>query len=210
MTKRTSALISPRSSQDAGTTCAPPKAQQALALLSEEPGFDLVLTDYRMAEMNGYEILQRVKARDPDIPVILMTAYATVENAVAAMKAGAYDYLTKPFSLDQVQHAVERGLETRRLWTENRELRETVEDRPFLQSRSPAMRHLLQNAERVASSEAAILITGESGTGKNVLARQIHRWSPRRERPLVVINCTTLSEQLRTVRSCQGRLHRRH
>jgi NtrC-family two-component system response regulator AlgB len=170
--------------------------QQALALLSEEPGFDLVLTDYRMAEMNGYDLLQRVNATDPDIPVILMTAYATVENAVAAMKAGAYDYLTKPFSLDQVQHAVERALETRRLRTENRELRETVEDRPFLESRSLAMRRLLQDAERVANSEAAILITGESGTGKNVLARQVHRWSPRRERPFVVINCTTLSEQL--------------
>jgi NtrC-family two-component system response regulator AlgB len=169
---------------------------QALTLLSEEPGFDLVLTDYRMAEMNGYELLQRIKARDPDIPVILMTAYATVDNAVAAIKAGAYDYLTKPFSLDQVQHAVERALETRRLRSENRELRETVEDRPFLQSRSPAMRRLLHDAERVASSEAAILITGESGTGKNVLARQIHRWSPRQERPFVVINCTTLSEHL--------------
>jgi len=169
---------------------------QALTLLSEDPGFDLVLTDYLMAEMNGYELLQRVKAQDPDIPVILMTAYATVENAVATMKAGAYDYLTKPFSLDQVQHAIERALETRRLRTENRELRETVEDRPFLQSCSLAMRRLLRDAERVANSEAAILITGESGTGKNVLARQIHRWSPRGSKPFVVINCTTLSEQL--------------
>src|ERR1022692_3443594 len=112
-----------------------------------------------------------------------MTAYATVDNAVAAIKAGAYDYLTKPFSLDQVQHAVERALETRRLRSENRELRETVEDRPFLQSRSPAMGRLLQDAERVAGSEATILITGESGTGKNVIARQIHWWSPRRARP---------------------------
>jgi NtrC-family two-component system response regulator AlgB len=170
--------------------------QQALTLLAEQSGFDLVLTDYRMAQMNGYELLQRVKARDAESLVILMTAYATVENAVAAMKAGAYDYLAKPFSLDQVQHAVERALETRRLRNENRELRETVEDRPFLQSRSPLMRRLFYDAERVATSEAAILITGESGTGKNVLARQIHRWSPRRDRPFVVINCTTLSEHL--------------
>ncbi len=169
---------------------------QALAYLSEAPGFDLVLTDYRMAEMNGYELLQRIRVRDSDIPVILMTAYATVENAVAAMKAGAYDYLTKPFSLDRVQHVVERALDTRRLRTENRDLRDTVEDRPLLQSRSPAMCRLLQDAERVANSEAAILLTGESGTGKNVLARQIHRWSPRRDKPFVVINCTTLSEQL--------------
>src|ERR1700731_4619404 len=170
--------------------------QQALARFSEEDGFDLVLTDYRMAEMNGCELLGHIKDRDLDVLVVLMTAYATVENAVATMKAGAYDYLTKPFSLDQVQHAVERALETRRLRTENRALRDTVEDRPFLQSRTPAMRRLLHDAERVASSEAAILLTGESGTGKNVLARQIHRWSPRRKFPFVTVNCTTLSEHL--------------
>jgi len=170
--------------------------QQALALLSEEDGFDLVLTDYRMAEMSGYELLRHVRGRDPDLMVILMTAYATVEGAVAAMKAGAYDYLTKPFSLDQVEHAVERALETRRLRSEVRGLRDTLDEGPFLESRSPAMRRLFEDAERVAASEATILLTGESGTGKNVLARQIHLWSPRREKAFVVINCTTLSEQL--------------
>ncbi len=148
--------------------------QQALAL-STEGGLDLVLTDYRMAEMNGYELLRHIKDRDPGIMVILMTAYATVENAVAVMKAGAYDYLTKPFTLDQVEHAVERALETRRLRDEVRGLRDTLEERPFLESRSPVMQRLLRDAERVAGSEAAILLTGESGTGKNVLARQIHR-----------------------------------
>lgn len=169
---------------------------QALALFSGEDGFDLVLTDYRMAEMNGYELLRLVKDRDPDVMVILMTAYATVESAVAAMKADAYDYLTKPFSLDQVEHAVEKALETRRLRGEVRGLRDTLEERPFLESRSAVMQRLLQDAKRVATSEAAILLTGESGTGKNVLARQIHRWSRRREKTFVVINCTTLSEQL--------------
>jgi two-component system, NtrC family, response regulator AlgB len=169
---------------------------QALELFSGEDGFDLVLTDYRMAEMNGYELLQHIRDRDPDVMVILMTAYATVESAVAAMKAGAYDYLTKPFSLDQVEHAVEKALETRRLRGEVRGLRDTLEERPFLESRSPAMQRLFQDAKRVAASEAAILLTGESGTGKNVLARQIHRWSLRREKAFVVINCTTLSEQL--------------
>lgn len=169
--------------------------QQALAFLTEG-GLDLVLTDYRMAEMNGYELLRHIKERDPGIMVILMTAYATVENAVAAMKAGAYDYLTKPFTLDQVEHAVERALETRRLRDEVRGLRDTLEERPFLESRSPVMQRLLRDAERVAGSEAAILLTGESGTGKNLLARQIHRWSLRREGVFVVVNCTTLSEQL--------------
>jgi two-component system, NtrC family, response regulator AlgB len=169
--------------------------QQALALMAESD-LDIVLTDCRMAEMNGYELLQHIKNRDPDIMVILMTAYATVENAVGAMKAGAYDYLTKPFTLDQIEHSVERALETRRLRDEVRGLRDTLEERPFLESRSAVMQRLLRDAERVAQSEAAILLTGESGTGKNVLARQIHRWSPRREGAFVVVNCTTLSEQL--------------
>jgi two-component system, NtrC family, response regulator AlgB len=170
--------------------------QQALALFRQKDAFDLVLTDYRMAEMNGYELLKHIKDRDPEALVILMTAYATVENAVTAMRAGAYDYLTKPFSLDQVEHAVERALETRRLRSEVHGLRDTLEERPFLESRSPVMQRLLHDAERIAASEASILLSGESGTGKNVLARQVHRWSPRREKPFVVINCTTLSEEL--------------
>jgi len=149
-----------------------------------------------MAEMNGHELLKHIKERNPHVMVVLMTAYATVESAVAAMKGGAYDYLTKPFSLDQVEHAIERALETQRLRNEVRGLRDTLEERPFLDSRSPLMRRLLRDAERVAASDAAILLTGESGTGKNVLAHQIHRWSPRREKAFVAINCTTLSEQL--------------
>jgi NtrC-family two-component system response regulator AlgB len=170
--------------------------EEALELFTQEEGFALVLTDYRMAEMNGYELLQRIKTRKPTALVILMTAYATVESAVAAIKAGAYDYLTKPFSLDQVEHVVDRALETQRLRREVRGLRDTLEERPFLESRSPVMQRLLHDAERVALSEAAILLTGESGTGKNVLARQIHQWSPRRDKAFVIINCTTLSEQL--------------
>jgi len=170
--------------------------QQALALIGGEQHFDLMLTDYRMAEISGVELLEKAKRRDPELVVILMTAYATVENAVAAMKAGAYDYLTKPFSLDQVQHVVERALEVQRLRAENRVLRDAVEEAPLLESKSSVMRHLLETAERVAASDATILLMGESGTGKNVLARQIHQWSRRAEKPFVVVNCTTLSEHL--------------
>ncbi len=169
---------------------------QALALLSIDSSFDLVLTDYRMAEMNGLDLLQKARRETPNIAVILMTAYATVENAVAAMKAGAYDYLTKPFTLDQVEHVVDRALEAHRLRAENRVLRDSIEERPLVDSHSPVMRQLLETARRVAASEATILLMGESGTGKNVLARQIHRWSPRSEKPFVVVNCTTLSEPL--------------
>jgi two-component system, NtrC family, response regulator AlgB len=170
--------------------------REALELITRKDAFDLVLTDYRMAEMNGYELLKLIRQRDPEALVVLMTAYANVESAVAAIKAGAYDYLSKPFSLDQVEHAVERALETRRLRSEVQELRETLEERPFLNSRSPVMQRLLHDAERVAVSDAAILLTGESGTGKNVLARQMHRWSTRSEQTFVVVNCTTLSEEL--------------
>jgi NtrC-family two-component system response regulator AlgB len=170
--------------------------QRALALLSAEDRFDLVLTDYRMAEMNGLELLHDLKRRDPDALVVLMTAYATVQNAVAAMRAGAYDYLTKPFSLDQIQHVVERALEVHHLRSENQALRNTVEELPFLDSKSAVMDRLLETAQRVAASEATIMLIGESGSGKNVLARQIHRWSARRDQPFVVVNCTTLSEEL--------------
>src|SRR5262249_34678664 len=107
-----------------------------------------------------------------------------------------YDYLTKPFSLDQVEHAIERALDTRHLRAEVRGLRDTLEERPLLESRSPIMQRLLHDADTVALSEATILLIGESGTAKNVLARQIHRSSPRAENAFVTINCTTLSEQL--------------
>ncbi|HXN86408.1 MAG TPA: sigma-54 dependent transcriptional regulator [Candidatus Binataceae bacterium] len=168
---------------------------QAVALLAESR-FDLVLTDFRMAEMNGLELLKEVKRISPDSLVILMTAYATVENAVAAMKAGAYDYLTKPFTLEQIQLIVERAIYLQGLQAENRALRDAMDELPLLESRSPAMIRLMETARQAAASDATILLTGESGTGKNVIARQIHRWSQRHDRMFVVVNCTTLSEEL--------------
>jgi two-component system, NtrC family, response regulator AlgB len=170
--------------------------KQALDLLSGGGPVDLVLTDYKLAELNGLELLQQIKRQAPETPVILMTAYGTIENAVAAMKAGAYDYLAKPFSLEQIQHVVERALEILKLRAENRVLRDTLEERPLLDSHSNAMRRLLDTSRQAARSEATILLAGESGTGKNVLARQIHHWSPRSGNPFVVVNCTTLSEHL--------------
>jgi NtrC-family two-component system response regulator AlgB len=170
--------------------------EQALALLANDGSFDLVLTDYRMAEHNGLELLQQLKRQAPETPVILMTAYATIVNAVAAMKAGAYYYLVNPFSLEQSQCVVEQALEFQKLHAENRAPRDTLEERPLLESQSRAMRRFLEMARQAARSKAAILLTGESGTGKNVLARQMHHWSSRSQRPFVVINCTTLSEHL--------------
>lgn len=170
-------------------------AAEALRIVAQER-IDLVLTDFRMAEMNGLELLKAVKHRRAESLVILMTAYGTVENAVAVMKAGAYDYLTKPFSLEQIQHAVERALQLQDLQAENSALHAVIDDSVMLESRSPTMVALLDTARQAAASDATLLLAGESGTGKNLLARQIHRWSPRRDNPFVVVNCTTLSDEL--------------
>ncbi|MGO9455285.1 MAG: sigma-54-dependent transcriptional regulator [Candidatus Binataceae bacterium] len=162
---------------------------EALSLQSRGRGFDLILTDYRMAEMNGLELLREAKRRDPNVAVILMTAYANVQNAVSAIKAGAYDYLAKPFSLDQLDHVVERALELQILRAENRRLRDTFERRPFLEFHNPSMKRLLRSAQQLATSDIPILLVGETCTGKKWLAQQIHRWSNRRENPCVSVDC---------------------
>jgi NtrC-family two-component system response regulator AlgB len=125
-----------------------------------------------------------------------MTAYATVAGAVEAMRAGAYDYIVKPFTLDEIALLLGRVLEVQDLRRQNRLLREAAGSTPLLESASPAMRRAFETARRVATSDATVLLTGESGTGKNVLAAAIHDWSPRRERPFVTIACTTLAEHL--------------
>ncbi len=170
--------------------------REALAVLAREGEMDLVLSDWRMAEMNGLELLKEIKSRCPATLVMLMTAYGTIQNAVAAMRAGAYDYVTKPFSLEEIELAVERALEVRELRAENRSLKNSINGVPMLESANAQFRAVTETAYAAASSDATILLTGESGTGKNVLARQIHEWSPRRARPFVTVNCTTLSEHL--------------
>src|ERR1700689_4203365 len=170
--------------------------REALELVERDGAFDLVLSDWQMAEMNGLELLNEIKAKFPATIVILMTAYGTIQNAVAAMKGGAYDYVTKPFSLDQIQHAVVRALEIKELRTENRVLRNSIDGVPLLTTGNPGFRSLIEISHAAAASDATILLTGESGTGKNVLAQQIHKWSSRHDRPFVIVNCTTLSESL--------------
>jgi NtrC-family two-component system response regulator AlgB len=170
--------------------------ESALATLDAAPDVGLIVTHFRMAPMGGLELVEQVRRRFPDVLVIPMTADATVESAVAVMKAGAYDYLTEPLSSDQVRRVVERALEVRRLRAENRLLREAALDVLLAESRSPAMQKLMRTARQAASSEATIVVLGESGAGKNVLAREIHEWSRRRERSFVVVSCTTLSDQL--------------
>jgi two-component system, NtrC family, response regulator AlgB len=172
--------------EDAGT---------ALQLLDRvEP--DVVFSDIRMAGMTGVELLREIRRRRPEAVVVLMTAYATVRGAVEAMREGAYDYLVKPFDLDEVGLLLERVLEVRALRRENRELRRAVEAPALLESANATMRRVLQTARQAAPSDATILLTGESGTGKNVLASAIHGWSSRAAGPFVVVSCTTLSEHL--------------
>jgi DNA-binding NtrC family response regulator len=168
---------------------------EALAALGRR-SFDVVISDVRMAGTDGIALLRETKRLAPDTTVILMTAYATVAQAVEAMRAGAYDYLVKPFSLDEVKIRLERVIEVQSLRNENERLRSAVEGRVVVDSASPAMRQALATARRAAESDVTMLLTGESGTGKTVMARQIHAWSPRRDGPFVTIACTTLAEHL--------------
>jgi NtrC-family two-component system response regulator AlgB len=170
-------------------------AEEGIAAVRRR-AFDLVLSDIRMTGADGIALLGEVLRERPDTCVVLMTAYATVPQAVEAMRAGAYDYLVKPFSLDQIGVLVARALELQSLRRENRRLKNAVEPPVLLDSESAAMQRALDTARQVATTDATVLLTGESGTGKTVLARQIHGWSTRRDGPFATISCTTLSEHL--------------
>jgi len=161
--------------------------------------FDLVLMDIRMVGVSGIEALEEIRNFNPAIPVILMTAYASVETAVEALKKGAYDYLTKPLDFDELKLAMARAMEHSRLKEENRLLRESLGkhfDRGNIIGRSEAMVRLLETVAQVAPSEATVLITGESGTGKEMIAGAIHFNSARREGLFVKINCAAITETL--------------
>jgi len=159
--------------------------------------YDLVLTDIKMPEMDGLQLLAELKDYEPSLPIIVMTAYGTVENAVQALRSGAYDYIAKPFETDEIKLAVAKVLERERLLAENRYLHEELEGRydfSGIVGGSPAMQQVYEMASSVAASNANVLISGESGTGKELLARSIHYSSPRKDKPFVVLNCAALSE----------------
>jgi DNA-binding NtrC family response regulator len=169
-------------------------APEALALV-ERHDLDVVLSDVRMTGMNGLALLTEVRRRRPEAVVVLMTAYATIPGAVEAMRAGAYDYLAKPFALDEVGLLLDRVLEVQQLRRENRVLRDATPS-VRLESANARMQRVLDTARQAAASDVTVLLTGESGTGKNVLAAAIHRWSARATGPFVAIGCTTLAEHL--------------
>ena len=173
--------------------------EQAVAAVREGT-FDLLLLDYKMPGMNGLEVLKEVKQINPDIDVIMMTAFGTIETAVRAMKAGAADYITKPVDLDELLLHLNRLSERRVLLRENEILRQELRDKGVtadqIISRSTEMEHLVNMAGRIASSRATILIQGESGTGKELLARLVHQLSPRSDRPMIAVNCGAIPETL--------------
>lgn len=160
---------------------------------------DILLTDLRMDGMSGLDLLGKAREYFPTVTVVVMTAYGTIDTAVAAMKSGAYDYLVKPFTPEQLEHLVQRIEEFRRLREENTKLRDTVDalsEPSAIATKNSKMQKVLDTAKKVAVTDSTILITGESGTGKTLLAKLIHDGSVRAKGPFAVVNCATLSENL--------------
>ena len=172
--------------------------EKALELFRQE-SFDLVLTDQKMPAMSGLDLLQAIHAINPETAVVLMTAYGSIESAVSSIKGGAIDYLTKPLNLEELFFRVRQAGARRRLFIENRELREMLQGRYRIEGiigESGAMLEVISLVRRVAPSEATVLIRGESGTGKELIAKAIHFASPRASGPLVKVNCAALPETL--------------
>jgi len=160
---------------------------------------DLVITDFNMPEIDGMQLLRALKAKKPDLPVILVTGYGTVEQAVEAMKHGAYDYVSKPIMDDEMKLVVKRALDEKTLRAENTDLKKRLDLRYGYDSivgRDYKMQKIYDTIESVAATKATVLITGESGTGKTLIARALHHNSPRKEHPFVEVNCGALTESL--------------
>jgi DNA-binding NtrC family response regulator len=171
-------------------------AKEALRKVAEGH-YDIALVDIKMPGMDGLELQARLAEVAPSLTVIMITAFASVDSAVKALKAGAYDYVTKPFDPDELSHLVRRAVEHRSLRSENIRLKESLEviaGKAKIIGSSPAMRRVLKLVDAVSATDATVLIRGESGTGKELVARAIHHHSPRRYNPMVVVNCGALAE----------------
>ena len=158
---------------------------------------DVVLLDLQMPGMDGMEVLRRIGTEGLEPTVVVITAYGTIERAVQAMKAGAYDFIPKPFDPEHIRVVVDKAVERERLRRDNAFYREQADSAvPTLIGASPGMQDVIDISRKAANSSATVLLLGESGTGKEVLARTIHHWSPRRDRPFVAVNCVALAENL--------------
>ncbi|MBI5071216.1 MAG: sigma-54-dependent Fis family transcriptional regulator [Deltaproteobacteria bacterium] len=167
--------------------------EQALAVLQRSP-VEVVVTDLVMPRMNGLELLQRVAVQFPDVPVIMITAHGTVDSAVAALKAGAFDYVTKPFEQEELKKVIAKAARAHEIERQN--VHPSEGERPPLVGQSSAMKLVYEMVAKVADSPSTVLITGESGTGKELVAREIHRGSSRRDRPLIKVNCAAIPKDL--------------
>ena len=175
-----------------------PSGEEALEVLSRQE-FDVVLLDLKMPGLGGVETLRRLRTSGVTAEVVVLTGHPDVDTAIEAMKLGAYDYLTKPFKLSEVEAVLRRAAEKRQLQEENTALRRIVGRRDtgsVILGESQAMRFLLEMVERVAGSSAPVLISGETGTGKGLIARTLHQASPRGDQPFLVINCSAFQDQL--------------
>ncbi|HEY0723352.1 MAG TPA: response regulator, partial [Pyrinomonadaceae bacterium] len=175
----------------------PDGALEALSQLA----YDLAFLDIRLGQSSGLDLIAKLIADCPNLMVVVVTAYATIDSAVEAIKRGAFDYLAKPFTPAQIRHIVDQGIKQRRLMTQLTDLEGRLREaapETDLQSDSPKVRAVYEIAAKVATADAPVLLRGESGTGKSVLARWIHSLSLRSRQPFVVVNCPTLSEELLT------------
>jgi len=173
-------------------------AQDALTAIRQR-SFDVVLTDLRLPGMDGVGLLREMRRLGIDTPVVLMTAFASVDTAVEAMKLGAFDYVQKPFNAEEIAILVERAVRERTILRDNEVMRRTIEDldrNRRLIGDAPAMRPVIEKIQRVAQSSATVLVTGESGTGKELIARAVHTASPRADQPMLCVNCAALSATL--------------
>ena len=173
-------------------------SRDALDAVSKE-SFDAVVTDYHMPGMNGIELSERIGANRPDVPVIVITSFGSMETAIAALRVGAYDFITKPFETEVLVHSIRRAISHRRLREEVKVLRQAVDKASAfdeIRGTSIEMQKVFKLIEKAAKSNVTVLITGESGTGKELVARALHKNSARAEGPFVAINCAAMPETL--------------
>ncbi|MHB8483169.1 MAG: sigma-54-dependent transcriptional regulator [Nitrospiria bacterium] len=162
----------------------------------EEEFFDIILTDLKMPKKDGLEVLKASREKSPDTPVIMMSAFGTVENAVEAMRMGAFDYVLKPFSLNEIEIKVEKALRQKNLISENSSLKENLRDFGDIIGKEENIQKVYKIIEKVAPQTTSVLILGESGTGKEIVSRELHKRSPRASQPFIPVNCAALAETL--------------